>query len=505
MLPRIKNLLFPVIFLPCLFLSVTFLQSCDQDFVTPGSSNLPDDVVAVFNTQMNSSGVTCVSSGCHSQQSPQGELNLTDWNSIMRGSVNGTMVIAYNGFWSHLTATINSDTNIAPSADLGLLNDLHKLDSGKVATIINWINNGAKNKEGNVYYTNPSPKTLITNQAADLVAVVYPNPSNKFLVTRLIPVGSNAFLDAPHYVNIDPQKRYFFVSLITGGTLERHEMNADYPWAGTLTINAGSSPAHIEISPDGQSGYVTNFDASGTERRTKKFSVSPFEITDTAFSPNMNAPHGMALSSNGQYLYVSAQIGEYLFKITTADMEIEMERGVDVSVPPGGNGTGQFRPYQIVLSPDGNYLFVSFNGPVGNSNNDKVRVFNSSDLSFVTDIEVGNNPILMKITPDGRYLFVCNKNKNSSGKYTVSIVDVASRTLLRTVEDVGVQPHGVDFTPDGQYAIIACETQAGFDGHHPVAGSKVPGVSRVIRVSDFSLLSDRLEMGSYPAGIVTVP
>lgn len=506
MLNKLKNLFFFVLFLSSVFSLVIVFQSCEQDFVTPGgSSDLPDDVAAVFNTQMNSAGITCVSSGCHSSQASQGNLNLLSWNSIMAGSVNGTMVIPYNGFWSHLTSTINRDTNVAPVADLGLLNDLHKLtDTAKVRVIMNWINAGAKNKEGSTAYTGISPKTLITNQASDLVAVVYP-ANNKFLVTRLIPVGGRPALDAPHYISIDPQRNNFFVSLIGEGYLEKYSINVDYPFINSGRIEAGLSPAHIEISPDGQFGYVTNFDASGTERRTKKFSTSPLVIVDTASSTNMNAPHGMALSSNGQHLYVAAQIGEYLFKVTTSDMEVEMERGVDISVPPGGNGSGQFRPYQIVLSPDGNYLFVSFNGPVGHTGNDKVRVFSSSDLSFVTDIEVGNNPILMKITPDGRYLFVCNKNKNTANKYTVSIIDVASRTLLRTVEDVGVQPHGVDFTPDGQYAIIACETQAGFDGHHPVAGSKVPGVTRVIRVSDFALLTDRIEMGSFPAGIVTVP
>ena len=43
-----------------------------------------------------------------------------------------------------------------------------------------------------------------------------------------------------------------------------------------------------------------------------------------------------------------------------------------------------------------------------------------------------------------------------------------------TVTEVGIQPHGVDFTADGQYA-IACETQSGFDGHHPQVGSKKIG------------------------------
>jgi hypothetical protein len=30
-----------------------------------------------------------------------------------------------------------------------------------------------------------------------------------------------------------------------------------------------------------------------------------------------------------------------------------------------------------------------------------------------------------------------------------------------------MQPHVIDFTRDGNYVVVSCESQSGYDGHHP--------------------------------------
>lgn len=468
------------------------LNSCEQDFVeTPtGAVAFPDNIAALFNTPYTSNSLTCATPSCHSSQNPASGLNLTDWQSTMNGSVNGSMVVPYNGFWSYMFSVVNSDTNYGPVSTVGLL-DLHKLDVSKVNEIKLWIDDGAKSKDGRVAFTGQpvSEKFFLTNQASDLVAVVN---ANSRLVTRLIPVGGRSSqLDAPHYITLSHDNRYFFVSMIQEGYLEKYETGVDYPFSRAGRTQAGLNPAHIEISPDDQTGYVTNFDASGTERTVRKFSTNPMQIVDTISNVRMTAPHGMALRSDGSILFVASQIGEYLFRITTADFEIESSVPVDPSVPPTGNGTGLYGPYQIVISPDNSKLFVSLRE--GNS----VAVFDAQSLDRLRVIPVGTKPLLMNFTNNGQYLFVCNRNSN-----TVTVIDASSLSVISTIENVGVQPHGVDFTTDGSYAIIACETQSGFDGHHPQTGSFKTGVCRVIKVNGFTLEPGRIQMGSFPAGIV---
>jgi YVTN family beta-propeller protein len=466
---------------------VFLFQACKQDFIEPGEDvvRFPPEIEALFNAPLNPSGITCATSSCHGTQNPASDLNLVNWRSTMEGSDNGTMVIPYNGFFSHLTAVVNTDTLVAPVAELSL-SEFHKLDSPNVVLVMNWINDGAKSRDGEIAFTQVENSGFITNQASDLIAVL---DTRERLVTRLIPVGGRAGqLDAPHYIESDPEKRYLFVSLIQEGYLEKFDA-VNYQKVGRTAT--GSSPAHIVISPNGETGYVTNFDATGNLREVKKFTTSPLSIIGSATNNLMFANHGMALSSNGEFLYVASQIGEYLFKIFASDMSILEFSPVDPSVPPTGNGTGNFRPYQIVISPDDSLLFVTLTAA------DQVRVYNASTLVQVNTIPVGDNPLLLNFTPNGEYLFVCNRNSNS-----VTVISRSTQSVVTTVMNVGVQPHGVGFTSDGKSAYIACETQSGFDGHHPVLGSVIPGVSRIINVDGFTLQDRRLEMGSFPAGIV---
>lgn len=494
MIDKFKNAFFTITLLSLiLVVSITF-QSCEQDFVNTSetSSDFPPEIAAIFNTPYTSNNITCNTASCHASSGSASGLDLTSWQKTMNGSESGTMVIPYNGFWSHLIAVVNSDTNYAPVSTVSLP-EYHKIDTSNINKLMNWINTGAKSKDGAVAFSNVSSleKGFITNQASDLVAVL---KTNDKLVTRLIPVGGRSgLLDSPHYITLSPDNRFFYVSLIGEGYIEKYDVNVDYPFEKTDRIQVGLNPAHIVISHDGDNGYVTNFDASGTEKMVRKFKTDPLQVIDTVSDIKMNAPHGMALTNDGQFLFVTAQIGEYIFKIRLSDFEIEFAMPIDPSVPPTGNGTGNFKPYQAVLSPDNNLLYVSCVA------SNQVRVYNADDLALVNTISVGTNPILMKFTNDGNYLFVCNRNNN-----TVSVINGANQTVQTTITGVGIQPHGVDFTSDGQYAIIACETLSGFDGHHPTVGSNKVGVSRMIRLSNFELLDNRLEMASFPAGIAII-
>lgn len=503
-----------LIFLSALVLigsSAFLFQSCQQDFIDPQQGvAYPDEVAAIFNASLDpQTNITCASPSCHGGSNPPNGLSLVDWAKTMNGSTNGGVIIPYNAYWSFFTSVLNNDTTntqVASVTDIALP-QYHKIDQSKLQVIIDWINDGAKSKAGGVAFEYINRKTFVLNQSADVVAVVLNDPNSNFPVTRMIPVGEGGGLNSPHYININPAKTYFFVSLIARSFVEKYDVNVDYPFQRSGKVDVGSSPAHIEITPNGLKAFVSNFDVSGTVRGLTQFDPNTMSQSSVKKleDPRMFGTHGMDIENSGNFLYAASQVGEYLFKvnITDTNLFIDIAMPVHPSVPPTGNGTGQFRPYQIRVSPEQQYLFVSCNGPSNSSGDDVVKVFKTSDLSFVKDITVGNNPILMEFTPNGQYLFVCNKNKNSSGEYTVSIIDVASQTLTATVRNVGIQPHGVDFTPGGQYAIVSCESLAGFDGHHPTVGANKIGTSRLIKVNGFELDSLRIQMGSFPSGIVT--
>jgi DNA-binding beta-propeller fold protein YncE len=483
-----------------LIFTFVFFQSCKQDFLTTpaGSVDFPDNIKAIFNTPYTASNLTCTTPSCHSSGiNSAGDLDLTDWQKTMNGSVNGTMVVPYNGFWSHMVSVINSDTiyaTVTDSSAIPLPGFYHKIDAQKVHIIKEWIDEGAKNKEGQVAFSDVSNnvKALVTNLASDLVAVV---KTDDKLVIRLISVGTSlpGTLKVPHYITASPDNKYFYVSLIQAGYVEKYDVNT-YTKIGEMA--AGQSPAHIIISPDGQTGYITNFSSSNVGSGVTRFNTQNMTVTGTYTDQKITGTHGMALSRDGKYLYVAANIGEYLYKIRTdsfSEPDSVMYAPIDPSVPPNGGGTTNFLPHQIVLSPGDSLLFISC------QKSNQVMVYRASDLVRVNIINVGATPYNLHFTNDNHYLFVPNRDSNS-----ITVINYPEQTIQTTINNAGINPHGVDFTTDGQYAVIACETLSGPGGHHPQVGSNKVGVSRIIQISDFSVLPNRLEMGSWPASLVTL-
>lgn len=439
----------------------------------------------------------CNFPGCHNSTDKQSGIDLTSWAALMKNGSNfGAEVVPYNSQWSHIVQHINRvDTNISPFSEPLMPKILLPYTQGlpisgnHVLKIVDWINQGAKNDNGEVAFQNIQNKAFITNQASDLVAVV--NLDNNHLI-RLINVGGrdniNQPLDAPHVITVDNQGRYFYVSLIAEGYMEKYDAHT-YQQTGRIFI--GTSPAHIVISSDGNTGYITDFTSSGS---IKVFDTQTMTITNSITELRMNRPHGLRLSHNGNLLFTATTTSEFLYVINTSNNEVENVVQVDPTVPPGGGGTTNFVPYQVAITPDDNFAYVSCR-----KSND-VRVFDIQTRTFILNIPTGLNPLALEISPDGRWCYVPNQASNS-----VTVIDLLTNTVVKTISNVGAQPHKIDFTADGHYAYVTCESTSGGFVHHPATSGKKPGTTAVIDVwAGHNKIKD-IEMASYPAGICITP
>jgi YVTN family beta-propeller protein len=208
----------------------------------------------------------------------------------------------------------------------------------------------------------------------------------------------------------------------------------------------------------------------------------------------MNESHGMRLTHDESLLLMSTEGSEFLYVIRASDNEILDIVPVDQSVPPNGNGTGNFVPYQVAITPDDRYAYVSC------LKSNDVRIFDVQARTFIQTIAVGLNPLAHEISPDGRWCYVPNRNSNS-----VTVIDIQSRAVVKTVPNVGAQPHKIDFTEDGHYAYVTCESRTGTFVHHPPVGSSKPGTTCVIDVWGGHNKIKDIEMASFPAGISITP
>ncbi len=452
---------------------------------------LPNDIQEVFMDPNPVTDNSCTSVGCHgstsghTQQGGTG-LDFRNWESIM----NSGAVIPYNSFWSHLISVVNSDTNLAPVTNIDNFMSDHKLDSAKVKMLMDWIDGGAKSRHGDVAFTSVpnNKKGLITCQSSDHVAVI--NTESK-IVTRLVSVGGRNQVDAPHYVTVDNSRQFFYVTLIQEGFVEKYDVNT-YQQAGRT--QAGNSPGHIVVEKNRDIGYISNFGTSSSNSGLKKLNTASMSIMESYSDSRVAGTHPLALSADDRYLFAASLIGEFIYRFDTRDFmnsDSIIYAPVDASVPPSGNGTGNFNPIHITMSPGDSLILVSC------SKSNEIRVYRSEDLSqAVPPIQVGLNPIFGEFTPDGRSFFVCNRNDSS-----VTVIRYPELIVGATIEGAGVQPHGVDFTQDGQYAVVTMETQSNYGGHHPQVGNKLTGITKYISLSDLSVLPVDLTMGSFPAGI----
>lgn len=468
------------------------LAGCDSGTpVSPTETvSFSRDILPIFENN-------CNFPGCHNTTDKQAGIDMTTWNALMiNGSTFGSEVIPYNSKWSHMMQHINRvDTNISPFSEPLMPKELMPYSNGlplpadKIRLIARWIDEGAKNDAGEVAYQNIERKAFITNQASDYVAVV--DLDNNHL-TRLISVGgtNNATNapDAPHVIIVDNQGMNFYVSLITEGYMEKYDAHT-YQQTGRVYI--GLSPAHIVLSNDGTKGWISDFTTAGS---IKAFDPATMTITGNITDFRMNRPHGMRLSHDGTLLFAATQISELLYVITTSNNQIETVEPVDVSVPPNGNGTNNFNPYQVAITPDDKYVLVSCR-----KSND-VRVFDVQTRHFIQTIPVGLGPLALEVSPDGRWCYVPNWGSNS-----VSVIDMTTRTVVKTIPNVGAQPHKLDFTADGHYCYVTNESTNGVFIHHPPNSGKNPGTTAVIDVWGGHVKIKDIEMASFPAGISITP
>ncbi len=465
--------------------SISFWGCNDSPVKTGETVSFSRDIQPVFEAN-------CNFPGCHNSVDKQAGIDLTSWSSLMlNGSTFGAEIIPYSSKWSHLVQHINIDSNIAPvssplmpQAKMPYTNGM-PLGSNLLNLIMQWIDEGAKNDNGDIAFGTITRKAFITNQASDFIAVV--NLDNMF-VTRYVKVGESVnTIAAPHNVAVDNQGRYFYVTLIAEGFIEKYDA-MNYTKLGRLY--AVSAPGHVIISPDGTKGYVTNYNVNGSERFIKSFNTSDMTVLNTISDVTMNGTHGGRFTSNGEYLITVAELGEYIQIIRTLDDQIEQTIPVDNIVPPNGNGTGFFRPIAVSLSPDDKYAFITCD-----RSND-VRVLDLNTRVIINIIQTGIFPIQSECSPDNKWLYVANRNSNS-----VTVIDVNTFTVVKTISNVGAQPHGVAFTSDGRYAYITCESVSGTYVHHPATGSSIPGTTAVIDVMNNHTKIKDIEMASFPAGI----
>lgn len=155
------------------------------------------------------------------------------------------------------------------------------------------------------------------------------------------------------------------------------------------------------------------------------------------------AAAGQVVDKN-YYVYVAAESDDTVHLVRFGPNGGELVRTVTV----GAFATETEGPHGIRISPDGRYWYVTIaHGlPYGS-----VFKYDTTDNISVNDVQVGLFPATMDISNTTGLMFVANFNLHGDMEpSSISVVDTVSMLEIAQVEQ-GFMPHGSRASPDGKF------------------------------------------------------
>lgn len=189
-------------------------------------------------------------------------------------------------------------------------------------------------------------------------------------------------------------------------------------------VPTGKTPKEVAVSPNGKWIYVANWDSNTV-------TVIDAETKQTVKALSMyGTPRGICFSPQGDYAYVCVMGGN-----TLAEVDVENGHEVVRQIYCGQN------PRHVVISPDGETLYVSNNLPGA------VTGLDRESGAITTTIKVGDKARTLAITREGDYLFVCNYDDA-----TVSCVDPDTQSEVFTID--AFRPIGLAVSAEGDRLFV---------------------------------------------------
>ncbi len=293
----------------------------------------------------------------------------------------------------------------------------------------------------------------------------------------------------PDGVAVSPDGKYVYVA-VGGGSFSSFNylgwvsvINASTNTVATNIVDP-NEPNKVVVSPNNQSVYVLNGDPAGVAVIDTNSSSPTFDQVTTTITLPYNYPADIAISSNGEYVYVSGgdvvtQIststnsivesttdltnsnndisglavtpnGEYVY-VATSESDIgvavistsTMTLSTTILDPrpgfPGDYGT----PYGVAITPSGIAYVDNYYGSV------LVIDTATNEATSLNETATGmSDPTGMAISPDGNYVYFATNGP-------VTVMSTATNTVVATITPPGITyPDTIAITPNGEYFYI---------------------------------------------------
>ena len=440
----------------------------------------------------------CAVTGCHTDKSKGAADGLTfeTWDNMFEGGNNGAATIPYNHGQSPLFLFTNTysdlGVSVAPSMPVGG----SPLTKEEVITLRDWIDAGAPNRNGVVKFSDDRNrrKIYIANQGCDLVSVVDEETN---LIMRYVSVGNSDNVESPHMIRVSPDGKYWYVVFYAGSIIQK--FNAiDDSYVGEVEIGYAAWNT-LAISADSKMAFAVDWEANGqvvcieleTMTLKKLYKGSGLFIY----------PHGVAFHPNGNYLYITAQTGNFIYKINITDINFPEIDELSLATGELPSTISSLDPHEISFSPDGTKYFVSC------QKSNEVRVMDATMDTLISIISTGQYPSEFSFSLSTNYLFVsCPEdtlNFPELGHGCITVIDYSNNSFVKNIF-AGYQPHGIAVDDEKQLVYVANRNiySKGPAPHHTTECGGRNGYMTVIDINTLELTDIKTELSVDPYSVV---
>lgn len=429
----------------------------------------------------------CATAGCHIGTQPAGNIAFDTYSSLIKGAINsstshvhagsfeGEVVIPFNAEKSLLYQMMMKNvTPISPHDGLTLSNAEKEI-------IKNWINNGAKNYFGTVASSNASYRVYVCNQSSDIISII---DGDKKVVSGLINVDFNQTIDAPHMVK--EYGDYLFATVISAGKFLKIR-KSDNQIVGE--VNGLEKPGMIQINLSGTKAYVSRSStAASIYNSIYVIDINSMTIRKEISLPLTGVPHAIALNPSNTKLFVANLTKDRIHIVDAINDEF-----VDDIILQQGT-----EPMESMISPDGNYLYVSGMGI------NKVIVLNAIADSVVAEIETSQMPMHIAVSSSGHRIYVSTMMHSANG----SSLDVIEKNgsiwnrIAQITDHRFNMLHGCDITKDDKYVYVSSRNTDGmYQPKFKINGEGNTGTLGIIDAQTLQIVKV-IDLEEFPSGLV---
>ena len=479
------------------FSAFIFFYACEEETVIPlvdeTNNGFQSREVAVIFME------NCADAGCHGNTDPHHNLKLNSYSEMIKGSIGRTLdehsmnmsklnhgdepyggspIVPFNAekslLYNLITGNIEDQSQKMPSRT-------NSLNQSQIDVIKDWINNGARDYNGNVPYTG-GQKVFSCNQGSD---AIYEIDAEYQVVSRIVNVDFIAPTDAPH--NIQIRNGYYYVTLISSGRLLKIDASTNQVVGQVSGLeNAGM----IQITNDGKTAFVSRSSSApsiyniiyaiDTETMTVKAEIS---------LPATGLPHAIGLTSDDSKLYVGNMTLDIISIIDVASLEWED----DIVLP----NDKTYEPMHLYVSPDDKYIYLNCRA------SSTMLVIKLSTKEILQELPIKEHPMQSAVTTDGNKIYTVSHHEPIITEITKN---GESWSITREFTSAAFHHlYGADLSPDGKYLYVTCsnnDPDHQFEPHY-----KIPGTTRSSLVCIYDVAMNEIvkivDVGSFATGIAS--